>query len=370
MNILVVFTYGYSINTWDESGTFYKEIESYKLISKNDVRFTFLTFAKNEPYIDYLKNYNIEVIPVYKKIKFSKYKTINYLKSFLIPFKFRSDLKNIDIVKQNQLLGSWISIILKYVLNKPLFIRTGYDMYEFSIKAKKKFLTKFLYKWLTFFSLYFADMYSVSSKCDKNFLQKNFNKQSQNLVVRPNWVKEVMVTDLDRRHDNRLLCIGRLEEQKNHQLIISAFSNTSYQIDFIGEGSLESELKKQAKIYNTNINFLGKANNEEIMDSLLKYKYYITSSKYEGNPKSTLEALSSGCIVIASDIPNHREIIKHGFNGFLYSENKDSLLNTFENVTKNIDLKTISSNARNIFQSNSLELIVKREHNDLKSLKV
>ena len=70
-------------------------------------------------------------------------------------------------------------------------------MYEFSIKAKKKFLTKFLYKWLTFFSLYFADIYSVSSECDKKFLQKNFNKQSHNLVVRPNWVKEVMVTDLD-----------------------------------------------------------------------------------------------------------------------------------------------------------------------------
>ena len=106
------------------------------------------------------------------------------------------------------------------------------------------------------------------------------------------------------------------------------------------------------------------------MDSLLKYKYYLTSSKYEGNPKSTLEALSSGCIVIASDIPNHREIIEHGFNGFLYSENKRSLLNTFEDVTKNIDLKTISSNARSIYRSNSLELIVKKELNDLKSLKV
>ena len=46
------------------------------------------------------------------------------------------------------------------------------------------------------------------------------------------------------------------------------------------------------------------------------YKYYLSSSKFEGNPKTILEAMSSGCIVIASNIKNHKEIIKHNIQVF------------------------------------------------------
>ena len=45
MNVLVVFTYDYSINTWIESGTFNKEIENYKLMSNKGLRFTFHVFG-------------------------------------------------------------------------------------------------------------------------------------------------------------------------------------------------------------------------------------------------------------------------------------------------------------------------------------
>ena len=59
---------------------------------------------------------NHKVIPIYSKLKKSKFKLINYLKSFFIPFYFKSQLRHIDVIKQNQLNGSWISIILKYIL--------------------------------------------------------------------------------------------------------------------------------------------------------------------------------------------------------------------------------------------------------------
>jgi len=163
MNVLVVFTYGYSLETWKESGTILRELSIYKTLSENyDIKFTFLTFSENESELDY-ENYGINVIPIYKLIGQSKNKYVSYLKSFTIPFYIRNILKDIDIVKQNQLLGSWISIIIKIFFNKPLFIRTGYDMYKFSLEEKKSFFTKFMYKLLTSLSIFFSDVYSVSS---------------------------------------------------------------------------------------------------------------------------------------------------------------------------------------------------------------
>ena len=42
----------------------------------------------------------------------------------------------------------------------------------------------------------------------------------------------------------------------------------------------------------------------------LDSNHVISSSLFEGNPKTILEAMSMGCIVIASDIKNHRELIE------------------------------------------------------------
>jgi glycosyltransferase involved in cell wall biosynthesis len=370
MNVLVVFTYNYSIKTWYESGTLIKELETYKILEKKNLNFTFLTFEKEDPDIEYLRKMNIKIIPAYKNIKMSKYKSINYLKSFRIPFIYKNELKDIDLIKQNQLLGSWISIIFKLILKKPLFIRTGYDMYEFSIKENKKMRIQYLYKLLTRISLYFADLYTVSSKSDRQFLQRNFRSLSSKIKIRPNWVKEIKSSSLESRYKNKIVCLGRLEDQKNFEFIISSFSNSIYEIDIIGDGSLKQVLKKLAAEKNTAVNFLGQLDNDLIMNLLPKYRYYLTASKYEGNPKSTLEALSSGCVVFASDIQNHKEIIEDKVNGFLFSVNNKDLLETFELTINDFNLKNISLNAKNIIEKNSITKIANRELADIKMLKV
>ena len=77
------------------------------------------------------------------------------------------------IIKQNQLLGSWVVWTLKLITGSRLFIRTGYDMYTFSKYDKKSFLKVLLYKLLTRVSLY-ADIYSVSSEEDIKILNSTF----------------------------------------------------------------------------------------------------------------------------------------------------------------------------------------------------
>lgn len=370
MNVLVVFTYNYSINTWVESGTFNKEIETYKLLSDEGLRFTFLTFSEIEPKLDALDDLNIKVVPIYQKINRNKSKLLNYIKSFLIPLYFKNEFKNIDLIKQNQLNGAWVSIIFKFLLKKPLFIRTGYDMYEFSIKENKKPFVKFLYKSLTYISLKFCDLYTVSSNSDLRFLEEKFKIKNTNLKIRPNWVKENITNDISSRDKNKIVCIGRLEKQKNFDFIISAFANSDFEINLIGVGSLEKNLKDKAKKVNTKVNFLGKLTNEEILNLLSNSKFYISPSLYEGNPKSTLEAMAAGCIVFVSDIPNHTELIKNKKNGFTFSLNEENFINFFENEIKKNDLTMISNNAKEISYTNSIQKLSKLEYQDILNLSI
>ena len=62
----------------------------------------------------------------------------------------------------------------KVAAKKPLLIRTGYDMYQFSKFENKKRLIIYLYKYLTYFSLKKANLYTVTSFADQEFLHSEF----------------------------------------------------------------------------------------------------------------------------------------------------------------------------------------------------
>ena len=102
----------------------------------------------------------------------------------------------------------------------------------------------------------------------------------------------------------------------------------------------------QAKKYNVSINFLGNLNNNELLKLYQDYKFFISTSLFEGNPKSLLEAMGSGCVVFASNINNHSEIITDNVNGFLFEIKDNHLLKKFEIISKNDEiLSKISTDA-------------------------
>ena len=125
-----------------------------------------------------MKNPEFNVLPIYSLIKKSKFKFVNIFKSFIYSFFIYRNIDNIDLIKHNQLMGSWVAIVLKLITNKPLYLRTGYDMYSFALKEQKTKIKQIFYYFLTKLSIYASDTYSVSSKTDFNFLQNLFNKKN------------------------------------------------------------------------------------------------------------------------------------------------------------------------------------------------
>ena len=84
------------------------------------MKYTFLTFGDNSEH-QYLKDYqNLSVIPIYEYIKKSDKDFKLFLRTLKLPFLIKEELKDISLIKTNQLNGSWIAILLKLITKKPL----------------------------------------------------------------------------------------------------------------------------------------------------------------------------------------------------------------------------------------------------------
>ena len=74
MKVLYIFTFGYSLETWNRSGTLQKELKIFReLSSKKGVKFTFLTYGDKKDLSFNLNEENISVVPMFEKIKNNKY---------------------------------------------------------------------------------------------------------------------------------------------------------------------------------------------------------------------------------------------------------------------------------------------------------
>ena len=65
----------------------------------------------------------------------------------------------------------------------------------------------------------------------KNYISK--------IKVRKNWVSSKHKNPLkpfDERYDDKIVCIGRLEDQKNYETIIKALKETNFKLDIFGAG--------------------------------------------------------------------------------------------------------------------------------------
>ena len=208
------------------------------MLNKNyNTEFTFLTFGDSDD-LEIVKDYKfINVIPAKTIINFSKIDTLALFQAFL-PFKIKKDLKNIDLIKTNQLNGSWIGIILKLILNKPLIIRTGYDTLQFKIYERKSKITILFYYLLTQISLIAADMFTVTSLADEFNFKKRFYF-TKKLRFHPNYILETSNKPFEERYGNKILSVGRLEYQKNYLQLIKSLNNSNIVLDLVGEGSLK-----------------------------------------------------------------------------------------------------------------------------------
>jgi len=89
----------------------------------------------------------------------------------------------------------------------------------------------------------------------------------------------------------------------------------------------------------------------------------VICSRYEGNPKTLLEAMACGCAVIGTNVPGIREVIQHEKSGLLVEESVESLRSTILRLMGNEGLRIrLGEEARRqIIEENSLEAAIQQE---------
>jgi glycosyltransferase involved in cell wall biosynthesis len=256
-----------------------------------------------------------------------------------------------------------VAILSKIIFKKSLIIRTGYDALKWSKFENRGMVHTFFITLLTKASLSLSDQYNVTTLSDKEFLSKKFNVQDK-IKVRPNYINQKIFNDFNKERIDELLFVGRLEEQKNIRFLIDEYKYHQLpKLHIIGEGFYKDELQYEITQNNLNINLIGKVPNQDLPNFYNKYKFFILSSKYEGNPKTLLEAMSSGSVVIGSSVEGIDTIIENNHNGFLINSQKGDLESIFKLIDNGqVDLTAMKQNAINyINQNHSLENLTKME---------
>lgn len=156
----------------------------------------------------------------------------------------------------------------------------------------------------------------------KSFFSKKIQMKSE---IIPNPINESFIEKpFGGERKKEIVSVGRLEEQKNHKMLIKAFSRISeeykdYKLIIYGEGNERENLEKLITDLNLVDKVLLPGKVDNIKEKIYNASAFILSSDYEGMPNALMEAMALGIPVISTNCPcgGPRFLINNNKNGIL-----------------------------------------------------
>ncbi|MFA5173420.1 MAG: glycosyltransferase [Candidatus Paceibacterota bacterium] len=362
-NLVLFMTSGMNFKNWEKSGLLSREIASYNLLALRFKNIFIFTYGdKSElAYQKFLKP-NIKII--YKNVRMPI-----RLYYWFAPFLHLPTILRSHFFKTNQMRGAKTALIAKFINPfAKLIIRTGYTQSLFDTKENKNI---FKIKRLEKTAYRFSNHAFVTSLADKKYLIEEYKIPENKISVIANYIDTDIFKPLNlNKYSDRLIFVGRLNEQKNLFSLIEALSGTNLSLDIVGSGKLKDKLENFAEEKNVSVNFLGIIPNNSLPETLNRYEIFILPSLYEGMPKTLLEAMSCGLACVATDVPGSREVISDNFNGLLSEISPESLREKIKELAVNAELqKKLGKNARRFVLENfSLSTQIDKEISIYKKL--
>ncbi|MCO4782078.1 MAG: glycosyltransferase [Candidatus Cloacimonetes bacterium] len=365
MKLAFLFTRKISLKTWIDSGLFGREKLIYEKLIEDKFceQIYWFTYGVDDYKYQDLLPLQIEVVSMPSCFQS---KLGMYLYSFLLPFLYFSRLSSVQMVKTNQMEGSWTGVIIRFLYNCKLYIRTGYtwsQLLEDSSSGSKLHRFSILVERLAY---KYCDLASVSSYHNQSYLKNMYPEYLDNLFVLGNFIDTKCfqpVTDVNTRCEDRLLFIGRLNKEKNLKPLLEAVSSLGLGLDLYGSGDQETELKSYAETLSKKIVFHGLIANEKLVDIYNDHKYYVLTSHAEGMPKTLIEAMACGCICIGTNVLGINELIVDQKTGFLTTKtSSESIKSAIEKAIQSKEHQQISLKASSYIQTNfSLDAVYELE---------
>jgi glycosyltransferase involved in cell wall biosynthesis len=122
----------------------------------------------------------------------------------------------------------------------------------------------------------------------------------------------------------RLVCVGRLSEQKGQLLILDALGKVAadgvaFEMVLAGDGPMRAILEKQIERLGLakQVRITGWLSNDTVRQEMLAARVFVLPSFAEGLPVVLMEALALGRPVVTTYVAGIPELVQHGVNGWL-----------------------------------------------------
>lgn len=172
------------------------------------------------------------------------------------------------------------------------------------------------------------DCWGFRSKALLNEFQKEFGIKYKTFICFSGIPKE-MLSQTEKhlpfnKKTEKFIFVGQLIKRKFPAEIIKSIAklyrpSDNFTITYIGTGKEKNKINSYAKRFSfqKHIQCLGRIPRENVRQHMSQSECFIMISKQEAFGLVYLEAMSAGCLVIASKNEGFDGIIEHGINGFL-----------------------------------------------------
>lgn len=185
-------------------------------------------------------------------------------------------------------------------------------------------------------------LFSISNAVQEDVL---FRGGGSNSIVIYNGIKfdDIEINcNYDKIEKYKIIQVSRLDQEiKGQHILIKAISILvergidNIQLDLIGEGSSQENLKKLVKNLNieNNVNFLGTQPRIYIYKNLKNYQLLVQPSLFEGFGLTIIEGMAAKIPILISDIEGPMEIIENGKYGYFFeSGNVEDLADKINSI--------------------------------------
>lgn len=197
-----------------------------------------------------------------------------------------------------------------------------------------------------------------------------FSKAVRDKVkILKNSLNPVFIRDVyEGERDKRIVAVGRVDANKNHEMIIRAFAQIAdrypdYELVIYGEGELRQPLIKMTEELGLEDRISLPGSISDVAEAIFKASVFVLSSYSEGMPNTLIEAMALGIPSISTDCPcgGPRDLIVHGENGVLIEPgNWRELADNLQKILDNpVYAKKISMNAAKLQEKLNPDLINK-----------
>jgi glycosyltransferase involved in cell wall biosynthesis len=358
LNLVLFFTRGVSLQTWDQVGMFEREVALYRLLQERGVRVTFVTYGGAADL-----QYNSRIPGI--RVLYNRWRLPHRLYGWLLPWLHGSSLREADVVKTNQTKGADIALRAAQRWHKPLVARCGY-MWSANVIRQYGKTSAAAREAISVEAQVFrqANQVVVTTPLMAADIVQRIPESSKRTVVIPNYVETERFAPGDNvQRDYDVIYVGRISPEKNVESLLDAVEKLSIRISIIGEGEPRARLQEQYTNLGTRVSWLGKVPNKDLPAHLNRARIFVLPSHYEGHPKALIEAMACGLPVIGTNVPGIREMIRHGETGWLCGTDAASIRAALEHLLADPALcERLGHNARKFIVDNfSLERIVEME---------